>query len=215
MTTPRRSALKLFAVAGAAVTASAGSTATASAGSVADVIMMIRHGEKPPDSGQPFGIDANGEQDSSSLTTRGWSRAGALAELFAPGVSGTIRKGLCVPDAIYATTPTDTKHHRMMQTVTPVAAKLGRSVNTDFGLNDTDAVAAALSRLSGATLVSWEHNEIPMIAAALDSVSPTPPSSWPDDRFDLVWVFTRTGPGWAFTQVPQLLLDGDSAVPIA
>jgi hypothetical protein len=31
----------------------------------------------------------------------------------------------------------------------------------------------------------------------------------------MIWVFTRKGGGWAFTQVPQLLLAGDSPDPIA
>jgi hypothetical protein len=43
------------------------------------------------------------------------------------------------------------------------------------------------------------------------------PQHWPDDRFDLVCVFDRPdGHGaWSFTQVPQGLLAGDRAVPIA
>ncbi len=36
------------------------------------------------------------------------------------------------------------------------------------------------------------------------------PQTWPDDRFDIVWVFERADGGWSFTQVPQLLLAGDS-----
>ena len=39
---------------------------------------------------------------------------------------------------------------------------------------------------------------------------PAPPTKWPHDRFDIVWVFTRQHDGtWKFTQVPQLLLAGD------
>lgn len=37
------------------------------------------------------------------------------------------------------------------------------------------------------------------------------PQAWPDDRFDLVWVFEREDEDWRFSQVPQLLLSGDSA----
>jgi hypothetical protein len=32
--------------------------------------------------------------------------------------------------------------------------------------------------------------------------------------FDVVFVFTRSGNGWTFTQVPQDLLAGDSTTPI-
>jgi len=42
-----------------------------------------------------------------------------------------------------------------------------------------------------------------------------PPRKWDDkDRFDLVWVFTRTAGIWRFEQVPQLLLAGDKPNPI-
>ena len=40
-------------------------------------------------------------------------------------------------------------------------------------------------------------------------MTPKPPSEWPDDRFDLVWTFTRTADGWRFGQVPELVLPGD------
>jgi hypothetical protein len=41
------------------------------------------------------------------------------------------------------------------------------------------------------------------------------PQKWPDTRFDLVWVLDRQPSGhWTFAQVPQMLLSGDSAMPI-
>jgi hypothetical protein len=36
----------------------------------------------------------------------------------------------------------------------------------------------------------------------------------PDDRFDLVWTFTRTADGWRFAQVPELALPGDQGTVI-
>src|SRR2546421_635416 len=80
--------------------------------------------------------------------------------------------------------------HRMLQPVTPLADKLGKTGNTSYAKGDAAGVAAAVAKLSGTTLVSWEHSEIPDIAAHLGAVSPAPPSSWPDERFDMVWVFT-------------------------
>jgi hypothetical protein len=44
---------------------------------------------------------------------------------------------------------------------------------------------------------------------------PNVPRDWPDDRFDVVWLFDRTDTGWSFSQLPQLLLSGDSADPIS
>jgi hypothetical protein len=37
---------------------------------------------------------------------------------------------------------------------------------------------------------------------------------WPDERFDIVWVLDRDGERWKFSQLPQMLLAGDSEKPI-
>jgi len=50
---------------------------------------------------------------------------------------------------------------------------------------------------------------IPAIAEAFPGVTPTLPSGWPDDRFDVVWTFTRTADGWHFAQLPELLPPDD------
>jgi hypothetical protein len=47
------------------------------------------------------------------------------------------------------------------------------------------------------------------------SIDRSVPSAWPDDRFDVVWVFEHVvQDSYRFTQVPQLVLDGDSSQPI-
>jgi hypothetical protein len=53
------------------------------------------------------------------------------------------------------------------------------------------------------------------MAEAFPGVTPTPPSEWPDDRFDVIWIFTRTADGWHFAQTPELLLPQDQAGVIA
>jgi hypothetical protein len=63
----------------------------------------------------------------------------------------------------------------------------------------------------GPVLISWQHGEIPAIAEAFPGVKPTPPSEWPDDRFDVVWTFTKTADGWQFAQIPELVLPEDEA----
>jgi hypothetical protein len=98
--------------------------------------------------------------------------------------------------------------------VTPLAARLGQKLVTRFGRGAEEELAQELTQLSGVTLVSWQHEAIPTIISHLDSVDPEPPEDWPDDRFDVVWVFTRSGAGWRFQQVPQLLLEHDSPDPI-
>lgn len=72
-------------------------------------------------------------------------------------------------------------------------------------------VAAAIA-CNGAVLIAWEHQRIPAIGNAIVGNKTTVPQKWPGDRFDVVWVFTaKPGGGYAFTQVPQMLLAGDKS----
>ena len=178
------------------------------------LVMIIRHAEKPAGAHPPLGIDADGNPDPHSLTVQGWTRAGALVELFAPG-SGTTRQGLARPTAVYAAGGTGGEGQRPRETVTPLAARLGLPVTTTYAKGSEAALAAEVGRRRGATLISWQHEEIPALATAFGAITPTPPSKWPDSRFDLVWVLTPAGTGWTFAQTPQLLLAGDSADPIS
>lgn len=185
-----------------------------------DVIMIIRHAEKPDGSGAPYGITADGKKDSESLTVQGWTRAGALIGLFAPrdgtGAPAPVRTGLVRPTSVHAADPSSGGSRRPEETATPTAAALGLQLDLRFAKGQEAALAAALLASSGPRLVAWEHESIAAIIDHLGPVTPTPPSSWPDDRFDLVWVLTaRSAGGWDFTQVPQLLLAGDSTEPIS
>lgn len=178
------------------------------------LVMITRHGEKPAGSGTPQGIDVNGTPDAHSLTVRGWTRAGALVELFAPG-TGATRPGLARPTAIYAAGGTGGEGQRPRETVTPLATRLGLSVNTQYTKGGEAALAKEVAGRLGPTLICWQHGEIPAIAAAFGQVTPAPPAAWPDNRFDLIWVLTPRADGWTFSQIPQLLLDGDSDQPIS
>jgi TQXA domain-containing protein len=176
------------------------------------IIMVIRHGEKPTTSTET-GFEPDGTPNRDALTIRGWQRAGALAALFDP-VDRPLPAGLRRPERIVAArTEDDGRHLRERQTVAPLADKLGLPVQSDHSVPEVAAAGAAIAPLTGATLVCWEHKLLPRIVEGLGPVSPTPPTVWPDDRFDLVWVFTRSGAGWIFSQVPQLLLEGDRPTP--
>jgi broad specificity phosphatase PhoE len=188
------------------------SGATSDGAAVGTVVMVIRHGEKPD--GVNPGIDGNGQPDDSSLTATGWDRARRLVDLFAP-VSGPPRPGLSRPTAIFAARAnSDGDGTRTRETVQPLAAKLGIATDTSFGKGDEAALVAHVMAQPGPTLISWQHGEIPAIAAAFPSVTPTPPSAWPADRFDVVWTFTRTADGWHFAQVPELALPQDQSAGI-
>jgi hypothetical protein len=178
------------------------------------VIMMIRHAEKPHHADSPYGITPDGEYDRHSLTVTGWIRAGALVGLFAPA-RGEPPTGLYRPDTVYGSAYEDGHSKRSVQTVTPLAARLGMDVIRRYTSGDEARLAKELSARPGATMVSWNHEAIPKIAQYLGEVTPTPPAHWPRDRYDIVWTFTRNGDGWRFAQVPQMLLPGDLPHPIA
>ncbi len=215
----RREALRAAAGAGAALTALTpiADAAAAEPARRSRRIMLIRHGEKP-DTGPPLGVLASGDQDFQSLTVRGWTRAGALTALFDPA-HGKPRAGLNRPTALFASNPGAAGSKRPLQTVTPLAERLGLPVRQMDVLSeesaDVEAIALALMATPGSPLGSFQHHLIPQIAKAFGTVIPAVPAKWPGDRYDVVWVFTRrSAKTWRFNQVPQRLLAGDKKHPI-
>jgi hypothetical protein len=205
----RRRALALAAGTGAAFEMLGVTEIAPAASSGASVIMLIRHAEKPSGSGAPHGVDANGNHDKESLIVQGWQRAGALVELFDPAV-GKLRSGLTRPTALFASNPGSRGSKRPLETITPLAERLKMTVSTPVKDSETKQIAEILNATPGAPLAAWQHQDIPSIAGHLKHVHPKPPTKWPGDRFDVVWVFTRQSDGsLKFTQVPQLLLAGD------
>ena len=171
-------------------------------------ILVIRHGEKPPPSGPPAGIKDDGREDHHSLVVRGWQRAGALAHFFRAAADPAIQ----TPDSIYAPPLKggDGDHGRPHQTVIPLAQRLGVEIDARFGLDEEAEMVADVRARGGVVLICWEHKRIPIIANAILGDETTAPQWWPDDRFDLVWLFDRQpGGGYAFAQRPQLVLGGD------
>jgi hypothetical protein len=195
------------------ITAAPASIVPASASPPRNLIMIIRHGEKP-DGSHP-GVDANGKADDSSLTEIGWDRAHRLVGLFAPA-QGPPRTGLARPTAIYASAAnTNGEGMRTRETVQPLADALGITVNTTFGKGDEKALAQEVIAHPAVSLICWQHGEIPAIVEAFPAVSPRPPSTWPNGRFDVIWTLTPTPDGWHFAQLPELALPQDqtSVIP--
>lgn len=180
------------------------------------VIMVIRHGEKPTKAPVPVGIDLAGRPDTRSLTEQGWVRAASLVGLFVPRL-GAERAVLPRPKMIYASGTGDegTEGNRPRQTVRPLAMALRIPVDTSFSRGDEARLIARAAAEEGPTLICWQHGEIPEMATALKDVAPAAPKDWPDDRYDVVWMFTSTGTGWQFEQVPERLLPGDATTGIA
>jgi hypothetical protein len=178
------------------------------------VIMLIRHAEKPLPTGPAYGISPTGRPDKRSLTVDGWQRAGALVELFAPA-RGRPPAGLWRPEAVYASAARNGRSRRSIETVEPLARQLGVDVVDRYAAGEEEQLVTELVDHPGATLVSWHHKALHRIVDHLGDVTPTPPRRWPRDRYDMVWVFVRVGDGWRFSQIPQLLLPGDRPALIA
>jgi hypothetical protein len=181
-------------------------------GSTGTLVMVIRHAEKPQ--GAHRGVDVHGKEDDSSLTEIGWERANRLADLFDPN-PGPPRPGLATPKEIYAAGANDEGEGlRPRETVMPLVARLGVAANTSYGAGDEKELVERVISQPGPALISWQHGGIPDIGKAFPAVAPKPPTDWPDDRFDVVWTFTRTPQGWRFAQIPELVLPGDQDTAI-
>jgi hypothetical protein len=177
-----------------------------------DMIFIIRHGEKP-DTPPPFGVDIDGNQDVHSLLPLGWQRAGALATLFAP-FDDDLRPGLATPTQLYAPdygSPTATAEHRTYETILPLSQLTTLSIDTPYPEGqEAQLAASAMAAGTTAALICWEHTAIPTIAAAIMPGTKFP--QWPGDRFDVVWTFVLDPAAgtYAFGQIPEMLLAGDS-----
>ena len=174
-------------------------------------IMVIRHAEKALPGEVISGVNEAGVPDPNSLSVRGWQRAGALAQLLAPEFIRAPGSVLETPAAIFATAVTRSKLSlRPQQTVKPLAEKLGIGINTHYGDGDEALLVAAAQEASEVVLISWRREKIPVIAEQILGKGATVPQHWPEERFDLVWVFLKNQDHWHLEQVPQMLLAGDS-----
>ena len=176
-------------------------------------VMLIRHGEKPGKDGEhPLGVDHDGAADHDSLCPRGWQRAGALVRLFNPNARSAADTRIAIPRRLFAMAPRDTSK-RPHQTLRPLADDLGLAIDVHIQRDDIKSLVDAINLYDDPLLVCWEHHRIPHIASQLTEGAVAVPD-WPDDRFDMVWLFMLRDGTWHFEQVPQLLLAGDRSDPI-
>jgi broad specificity phosphatase PhoE len=178
-------------------------------------ILVIRHAEKPVHHGAR-GVEANGQPDAESLTPQGWQRAGALVRFFAPRDHDP-PPPLGRPKHLFAARADmkgDDHSKRPYQTIAPLAAhlKLSAAIDNSMRKNELRALVEKVTGVGETVLVSWEHKNIPPMAKLLVPETARVPD-WPEDRFDMVWVFDHVDGAWHLTQVPQLLLAGDRPEP--
>ena len=98
--------------------------------------MFVRHGEKPAHGSPPHGVNHHGEPDEQSVSVRGWTRAGALAGLFAHAPAKS-HPHIVQPGRVFATRPThEAKSKREKYTATPVAERLKVHVMDSYAHGD-------------------------------------------------------------------------------
>ena len=162
-------------------------------------VLIIRHGEKPPEGDESVHLSKQGEQ-----------RAAALHELFER--SEKRPKPFPVPDDVFATAAT--KHSkRPIEIVKLLVDLLRLPFNKEYDDDDFKKVAKEIfhsKKYEGKTiLICWHHGKIPELARALKVVDA--PGKWKDPVFDRVWQITYDATGKAtFADRPQRLLPGDS-----
>lgn len=184
-------------------------------------IMIIRHAEKPVP-GEAHGVDETGTTDKRSLTPRGWQRAGAWAELFVPALT---QSTLPTPAVLFASAPSSdpsekeggaSKSRRPLETLTPLAEKLGAKISLDYTRGQEAALAQAVSKRIEVVLICWQHEDIIPILKALKPAPAGIPDKWPADRFNILLRLDRpaeTAP-WTLKQIAPVMLSGDKPTSI-
>lgn len=178
-----------------------------------EIILLTRHAEKPDPHGGTAGVDRHGRTDPHSLSVRGWQRAGALAALLAHAPQAA-HQSIVRPQRIIATGPSkQARSRREVDTARPIAERLGLRLIDDHTHGQIPALVDEVLADGTPALIVWHHGEIPKVALALGADPAQVPSSWPDHRYDLLWVLVRSdsGPGaYDLDIVPQMLLAGDA-----
>ena len=173
-------------------------------------IMLIRHAEKPNGDGGP-GLMPNGVENPRALTLTGWKRANALVGLFNPPDGALPRPPLARPKSLFAS---GSDSLRPKQTLAPLATALNLSIRT-FLKGQEPELVAAVKASEDPVLISWQHEALPTIAGLIRGGADGVPPSWPGHVYDFVWVLDLQPSGaWSFTQVPELIMPGDSEKPI-
>ena len=179
--------------------------------------MLIRHAEKPAKDSAPYGVTPEGERSKESLEVRGWQRAGGLANLLAP-TNGHVQHGsLAKPQYLFASKPLRRKgSRRPLETLIPLAQKLAVRINYNFPRFDFGSMLEEVYSCKGVVLICWQREYIPGIASYILDSNNIAPQHWPEDCFDMIWVFdlVPSSSTYTFKQVPQKLLGGDLTAPI-
>ena len=89
---------------------------------------------------------------------------------------------------------------RPLQTVTRLAEALQLTPVTTHTKGEEQALVADAIGRPGTVLICWQHENIAAIGNLIVGNNTTVPQSWPEDRYDLIYVFDRAGDAWSFRQ---------------
>ena len=78
---------------------------------------------------------------------------------------------------------------RPLQTVTPLAEALKLTPVTIHTKGEEQALVHDALGRSGTVLICWQHQNIAAIGNLIVGNNTTVPQSWPEDRYDLIYVF--------------------------
>jgi len=161
-------------------------------------IIIIRHGEKPIK--KVKGVDYNSAKDNNSLIVKGWTRAGALPHILT---------GSLTPKYIHACYKSD-HAQRAYDTVRPLAVYLGLDIDTSIKKGKEAKMALVATEYDDTVVIAWEHDAIHAIGNSIVGNNTIVPQVWPEDRFDIMYVFTLGSDGkYTFSQIPQMAIAGD------
>jgi hypothetical protein len=161
-------------------------------------IILLRHAEKPAD------------ETDIHLSERGRERAQALTAWATDSpVWGTNDQ----PVAVFACKPTpEAPSQRAIKTITPLATRLGLSVQTPFSAKNYAALAQQILNdpaLNGKSVViCWVRDELPLLAQSFGVKSGG--KKWKKDVFDRVWLITFRDSVSVLNELPQQLLPRDT-----
>ena len=97
-----------------------------------------------------------------------------------------------------------------------MAQKLAVRINSGLQRAEIESMLEEVVSCKGVVLICWQREYIPAIAEHILGKEKIAPREWPDDCYDVIWVFdlNPARSKYTFKQVPQKLLDGDLITPI-
>jgi hypothetical protein len=131
-------------------------------------IVIIRHGEKPPEGDN---LSCAGLNRSIQLPGALDKKIGAVNVILVPSLKMGKSTGVA----------------RMYQTVVPYAIKHGLYINTKYDVDDVEGLVGGIKKQNGTVLVVWEHKHIHKLLQGLGIDSG---DKWDDDDYDSIWIVT-------------------------